>query len=110
MTKQLVRDGDDVSLSCENAIEGQNECDSTTWTFSSSRRTTVELVTLGNIGENAKNKSHRLRVSEKCSLVIKMVTAEDAGLYLCQQYKSGQKQTDDARVYLSVVTSEYFLS
>ncbi|XP_035851586.1 uncharacterized protein LOC116056198 isoform X2 [Sander lucioperca] len=99
-----VRDGDEVTLSCENVRDDQNNCDGTTWNFSDLRNT-VELVKLGQIGVNAKVKSDRLSVKEKCSLVIKNVTEEDAGRYFCQQYnKAEQKQGQDSQVYLSVVT------
>nr|XP_046228736.1 uncharacterized protein LOC124050337 isoform X1 [Scatophagus argus] len=110
-TRQLVlhftvRDGDQVSLPCNNMIDGQQECDSTTWVFTALRRDTaaVELITLGQIGEQTKTKSDRLSVTKNCSLVIKKVSAEDAGRYTCRQYKSGQPQGSESLVYLSVVT------
>ena len=88
--------------------DDQNNCDGTTWTFSYLSNRTVELVRLGQIGVDAKTKSDRLSVRENCSLVIKNVTEEDAGRYLCQQYKkAGRYQGQDSQVYLSVVTSEY---
>ena len=103
-----VREGDGVTLPCEHVIEDQVKCDATDWFFRPPRHiTAVELVTRGRIGEAAKSKSDRLSVTEKCSLVIKKVTAEDVGRYDCQQYKPGQIQYQDTLVYLSVVTSEY---
>ncbi|XP_049445782.1 uncharacterized protein LOC125896878 [Epinephelus fuscoguttatus] len=97
------RVGDDVTLSCENVIDDQNNCDSTVWLFSESRsRRAVVLVDLGKIVENAK--SDRLSVTENCSLVIKKVTDEDVGHYACRQFRSGQRQGQDAVVELSVVT------
>ncbi|XP_035851585.1 uncharacterized protein LOC118493890 isoform X2 [Sander lucioperca] len=104
LLSSTVRDGDEVTLSCENVRDDQNNCDGTTWSFSD-LNSTVELVILGQIGVNAKAKSDRLSVKEKCSLVIKNVTEEDAGRYFCQQYnKTEQKQGQDSQVYLSVVT------
>ena len=88
----------------------QNKCDGTTWIFSRSTNTAaVELIKLGQIGENAKAKSDRLSVTADCSLVIKKVTVEDAGWYVCQQFnRSGQLQPDlGSLVVLSVVSSEY---
>ncbi|XP_054482675.1 uncharacterized protein LOC129114762 [Anoplopoma fimbria] len=102
-----VRDGDEVTLPCNNVLEDHKNCDTTTWLFSNSRRSaTVELVSLGKIGEAAKAKSDRLSVSENCSLVIKNVTDEDVGRYGCRQFRSvsGPQEGLDAVVYLSVVT------
>ncbi|XP_035851583.1 uncharacterized protein LOC118493889 [Sander lucioperca] len=105
LLSSTVRDGDEVTLSCENVRDDQNNCDGTTWNFSYLRSTEVELVILGQIGVNAKAKSDRLRVTENCSLVINNIIEEDAGSYFCQQYnKAGQKQGRDAEVYLSVIT------
>ncbi|XP_038582350.1 uncharacterized protein LOC119908616, partial [Micropterus salmoides] len=95
-----VRVGDDVTLPCENVIDGQQKCGYTRWLF---LRSGVELVRFGQIGENTKAKSDRLSVTENCSLVIKKVTIKDAGPYICQQYKSGQQQGPDSLVLLSVI-------
>ncbi|KAI9547335.1 hypothetical protein NQZ68_018559 [Dissostichus eleginoides] len=57
----------------------------------------------GQIHNDAKAKSDRLRVTEKCSLVIKKVTEEDAGRYTCRQIRSGTYRSD-SEVCLSVVT------
>ncbi|XP_051264320.1 uncharacterized protein LOC127367993 isoform X2 [Dicentrarchus labrax] len=100
-----VRAGDGVTLSCENVIKDQNNCGSTTWLFSGSRRiAAVELVTLGQIGKNTNSKSDRLSVTANCSLVIKKVTVEDVGRYTCRQFISGQQQGPDSVVDLSVIT------
>ncbi|XP_039637293.1 uncharacterized protein LOC120546434 [Perca fluviatilis] len=105
LLSSTVRDGDEVTLSCENVRDDQNKCDGTTWTFSDLRSPLVELVSLGQIVEEAKAKSDRLSVTENCSLVIKNVTEEDVGGYYCQQYnKTEQHQGQDSQVYLSVVT------
>ncbi|KAI3364593.1 hypothetical protein L3Q82_011373 [Scortum barcoo] len=72
-----VRDGDEVTLPCENVIDDW-------W-------------------KGAKSKSDRLSVTVNCSLVIKKVTVEDVGRYFCQQYKSEQKQGEGSQVYLSVI-------
>ncbi|XP_063758691.1 uncharacterized protein LOC134877200 isoform X2 [Eleginops maclovinus] len=94
-----VRDGDEVTLPCNNVIQDQDECDGTTWLSTGSR---VELVRHGQIGNRAH--SDRLRVTETCSLVIKKVTKEDAGRYFCTQIRSGEQQGPDSLVDLSVVT------
>ncbi|XP_036942292.1 uncharacterized protein LOC119012499 isoform X1 [Acanthopagrus latus] len=98
--------GDDVTLTCENVIKPQQQCNSTTWTFSGlGSKRTVELVELGQIGKDVKAKD-RLSVTEKCSLVIKTVTVEDVGHYICQQYeyRGAPKSSPDSVVYLSVVS------
>ncbi|KAJ4946995.1 hypothetical protein JOQ06_009037, partial [Pogonophryne albipinna] len=97
-----VRVGDEATLPCNNVTHDQDECDGTTWFFTDSR-STVMLVKGGQIGNHAK--SDRLRVTEKCSLVIKKVTDEDAGYDTCRQFnKANQQQGSDSDVYLSVVT------
>ncbi|XP_067337861.1 uncharacterized protein [Channa argus] len=102
-----VRDGDDVTLPCGNVRDDPEKCDRTTWLFSGSGNTAaVELVNLGKIKPESNSKSHRLSVTEKCSLVIKKVTYEDVGLYTCRQFdKSGQQQVSDSVVVVSVVTT-----
>ncbi|XP_054482858.1 uncharacterized protein LOC129115294 [Anoplopoma fimbria] len=99
-----VRDGDEVTLPCTNVLEDHKNCDTTTWNFGHSRSRAVALVKDGKIGETAKAKSDRLSVLENCSLVIKNVTDEDVGRYICRQYRSGQHIRSDAVVHLSVVT------
>ncbi|XP_049445792.1 uncharacterized protein LOC125896883 isoform X1 [Epinephelus fuscoguttatus] len=100
---RTFRVGDDITLSCENVIDDQNNCDSTVWLFGESRsRRTVVLVDLGKIAEEAK--SDRLSVAENCSLVIKKVTDKDVGRYACRQFRSAKQQGQDSDVHLSVVT------
>ncbi|XP_042072210.1 uncharacterized protein LOC102303141 isoform X5 [Haplochromis burtoni] len=99
-----VRDGDNVTLPCENMIKNHHSCDTTTWLFTDSRgKAAVELVNLGQIKETVK--SDRLSVTAECSLVIKKVTAEDVGRYTCRQFRGnpGKQQGPDAVVYLSDV-------
>lgn len=92
-------------LTCGNLKENPAKCHGTTWIFAaSSTRTTLELVTLGRVEEIWQL---RISLSEDCSLLIPEVRAENAGIYACQQFRSGVKQLPDASVYLSVVTCEY---
>lgn len=99
----------EATLHCENEKLGQKQCKGTTWTFSGkTSRAAVELILLGEI----KEKSGRQSLSENCSLVINNVTAEDAGSYVCQQWRGTKESTGDVKlaedsvVYLSVVTGE----
>ncbi|XP_062294740.1 uncharacterized protein LOC133999540 [Scomber scombrus] len=102
----IVRDGGDATLPCKNVIQGQDQCDSTTWMYSQSEGSPeVALIELGNISNNAKDKSDRLSVTADCSLVIKNVKGIDFGRYSCRQFDtSGQQQGPGAGVHLSVVT------
>ncbi|CAJ1077893.1 uncharacterized protein LOC124050328 isoform X4 [Xyrichtys novacula] len=101
---QIVRAGDDVTLTCENLIQHQHECKFTTWTFSHlTNSAAVKLVEHGQIGEDVGSKSDRLSVTEDCSLLIKKVRGKDAGLYVCLQYPPRGQQEPDAQVFLSVV-------
>ncbi|XP_034064323.1 uncharacterized protein LOC117541256 isoform X2 [Gymnodraco acuticeps] len=92
---RIVRVGDKVTLPCYNVTHDQEKCERTTWTFSDSR-SSVTLFEYGKIHKEAKANSDRLRVKQKCSLVIKNVTEENAGRYDCQQYnKSQHKQVTE---------------
>ncbi|GLD57011.1 uncharacterized protein AKAME5_000929200, partial [Lates japonicus] len=103
-----VRDEDEVTLSCGNVRDDQDQCDSSSWLFTTTSNT-IELIHLGKISESTKSKPDRLSVTENCSLVIKKVTVEDAGRYSCRQFdRSGRQQRPDTQVHLSVVTmTEY---
>ncbi|XP_033979748.1 uncharacterized protein LOC117477198 [Trematomus bernacchii] len=100
-----VRAGDEVTLPFDNVIHDQDKCESATWSFRHSRSpAAVRLFEDGRIHKEAKAKSDRLRVTQKCSLVIKKVTEEDVGRYTCSQFRSGEQQGSDSWVYLRVVT------
>ena len=48
-----VRDGDEVTLLCENLIKNQDKCDMSTWIFTASGNTAaVQLIKLGQIGKS----------------------------------------------------------
>ncbi|XP_031148889.2 uncharacterized protein LOC116045395 [Sander lucioperca] len=97
-SSSTVRVGDEVTLSCGNVTDDQEKCNSTDWVFTRSGNGVI-LFQHGQIQKGAKAKSDRLSVTEKCSLVIKKVTLEDAGAYVCMQLRSGQHV-----VFLNVVT------
>ncbi|XP_025998821.1 uncharacterized protein LOC113006837 [Astatotilapia calliptera] len=103
-TSIFMKVGDDVTLLCLNVINEQNNCDGTTWIFTSTNKPrTVELITLGQIGEEAKTQSDRLSVTVNCSLLIKKLTVEDVGLYYCQQYKVKETPSQHTLVHQSFV-------
>ncbi|KAL3979403.1 KRAB domain-containing zinc finger protein [Sarotherodon galilaeus] len=106
----IIRDGGEVTLSCENLKDDQDKCNGTHWLFSKSNTATITLFEDGKIHREAKNKSDRLSVTANCSLAIKKLTAEDVGQYTCRQFRGnpGTQQGPDAVVYLSVVNiTEY---
>ncbi|XP_019201196.1 uncharacterized protein LOC109194809 isoform X2 [Oreochromis niloticus] len=103
-TSMFMKVGGDVTLLCLNVIDEQNNCDGTTWTFDSRNKpATVELITLGQIGEKAKTKSDRLSVTANCSLLIKKLTVENVGFYYCQQYKVEETPSNHTLVHQSLV-------
>ncbi|XP_041661865.1 uncharacterized protein LOC121521769 isoform X2 [Cheilinus undulatus] len=100
----LVREGDKVTLPCEDLNPSQQNCDSAMWIFRSLTNTeTVELVKHGQTVENTRFKSDRLSVTENCSLVLKKVIYADAGHYICQQSTSEVSQAQGTVVDVSVV-------
>ncbi|XP_071324099.1 uncharacterized protein [Trachinotus anak] len=85
----FARVGAEVTLSCKTGDEFN--CDSTSWKFTAEKTPAAAAVTLFEFGEihtDDKSKSDRLSVTENCSLVIKKVSAEDAGHYGCRQSKT----------------------
>ncbi|XP_030260156.1 uncharacterized protein LOC115573518 isoform X2 [Sparus aurata] len=109
-TSVTARVGDEVTLPCDNVINTQDKCDSTSWLASHyERESAKQLVNLGQISKSEipKSRSDRLSVTESCSLVITNVSVEDVGRYSCRQFnKSGRQQGEDVLVYLSVVNME----
>ncbi|XP_052416697.1 obscurin-like isoform X1 [Carassius gibelio] len=98
VTHVFFSSGEDVRLSCNNALPG---CTSTTWIYSRPSGA-VELIA-GGIKKTDTERHERLSLGSDCSLNIKKVTKEDRGEYTCRQYVNGQQQGADARVYLHVL-------
>ncbi|KAL3979381.1 MADS-box transcription enhancer factor 2C [Sarotherodon galilaeus] len=103
VTQQLrSKVGGKVMLPCVNGKDFHNQYNSTTWLFAdSASKTTVTLFEHGQISKENGSKSGRLSVTPKCSLIIKKVRAEDAGVYSCRQFISGQ-QVSESLTYLFV--------
>ncbi|KAM9553943.1 uncharacterized protein ACWYII_035407 isoform 2-T3 [Salvelinus alpinus] len=99
------REGDDVSLPCNNVVNP--DCSSTTWIYNRDE-SAIEIVGLGKVIKQPQlnNMADRLSLGSECSLNVSDVRAEDAGRYTCQQYlaKTGPTHGEDARVHLSVLT------
>ncbi|XP_026122164.1 uncharacterized protein LOC113105337 [Carassius auratus] len=100
VTEVFFSSGEDVRLSCNNALPG---CKSTTWSYGRPSGTgTVELIALG-VKKTDTERHQRLSLGSDCSLNIKKVTKEDRGRYFCRQYVNGRQHGDDARVSLHVL-------
>ncbi|XP_047194167.1 uncharacterized protein LOC124851213 isoform X2 [Hippoglossus stenolepis] len=102
----IVRAGAEVTLPCDNVRDDHVNCGATSWIFSDSKRTgTVNLFVNRQLDTSviSKSKADRLRLAANCSLVIREVTAEDAGQYNCIQFDLTTQTHEDHLVYLSVV-------
>ncbi|XP_053301549.1 uncharacterized protein LOC128460397 isoform X5 [Pleuronectes platessa] len=102
----IIRAGAEVTLSCGHVREDHVNCGATEWLFSDSEGTrTVKLFVNRQLdtSEISKSKADRLRLAANCSLVIREVTAEDAGQYTCRQFNLTTQPYEDHQVYFSVV-------
>ncbi|XP_047194176.1 uncharacterized protein LOC124851042 isoform X4 [Hippoglossus stenolepis] len=101
----IVRAGAEVTLPCGNVRDDHVNCGATSWFFVDSVVTgSVNLFVNRQLDTSviSKSKADRLRLAANCSLVIREVTAEDAGQYTCRQFDPTQPY-EDHLVYLSVV-------
>ncbi|KAM9703198.1 uncharacterized protein ACNS7B_001976 [Menidia menidia] len=97
-----VTAGQEVTLICEGYSTLYGDCSSMIWLYSQNRKPAVTLYEHGRIHNDAKTKSDRLSVTASCSLVIKEVKLEDAGLYHCRQFDKSGTPISDYAVQLSV--------
>ncbi|XP_026115999.1 uncharacterized protein LOC113094619, partial [Carassius auratus] len=100
----FISSGEDVTLSCNNALP---DCTSTTWNYNRfSHSAAVELIKLGEINKDKDKdieRHERLSLESDCSLNIRNISTEDYGSYICRQYVNHTKQGTDAGVYLHVL-------
>ncbi|XP_059409354.1 uncharacterized protein LOC132143206 [Carassius carassius] len=99
-TSVFISSGEDVRLSCNNAL---SDCKSTTWNYERFRDSPAVELFAGGIKKKNKKGHKRLSLGSDCSLNIKSVKKVDGGLYFCRQYVNNQQQGTDARVYLHVL-------
>nr|XP_043904806.1 uncharacterized protein LOC122783908 isoform X2 [Solea senegalensis] len=92
----IIKEGDEATLPCGNMKLTRDKCGSINWVHTRPGIATFDLVENGKLRED---QSHRLSVTEHCSLVIKKVTTADRGRYDCQRITP----PIDALVYLSAV-------
>ncbi|XP_026100251.1 uncharacterized protein LOC113071100 isoform X2 [Carassius auratus] len=102
----FIRSGENVSLSCNNALhDALHDCNSTTWIYNS-HSAADELITKG-IKKKDIQRHERLSLGSDCSLNIRNISTEDYGSYTCQQWidvdGKDQKQGNDTRVDLHVL-------
>ncbi|XP_029966873.1 uncharacterized protein LOC115402446 isoform X2 [Salarias fasciatus] len=84
----VQRAGEDVTLTCEHKLEGQRNCNGTSWYYYAGTSSIMDLVELGKIKDYSDITSDRVRVAADCSLILKKVTEKQVGLYYCDQLKS----------------------
>ena len=105
----IIRAGAEVTLPCDKMRDDHVNCGATDWLFTDSQRnTTVNLFVNRQLDTSviSKSKADRLRLAANCSLVIREVTAEDAGRYDCRQFDLTAQQYEYHQVYVSVVNGQ----
>lgn len=76
---QSVTEGEDVVLPCATLPTDKSDCPNTRWVRMKNRRVTVLRRRQGWTAEG-------VSLGQNCSLVLKKVTAEQAGRYKCQDF------------------------
>ncbi|XP_034435909.1 uncharacterized protein LOC117758388 isoform X9 [Hippoglossus hippoglossus] len=102
----IIRAGAEVTLPCDNVRDDHVNCGATTWFFTDSEWTrSVNLFVNRQLDTSliSKSKADRLRLAANCSLVVRDVTAEDAGQYTCRQFDLTTQTYEHHVVYISVV-------
>ncbi|XP_023812730.1 uncharacterized protein LOC105358100 isoform X2 [Oryzias latipes] len=100
--QKTVGVGDEVTLKCENGNDFNDGCSRITWLYTNSGKT-FSPFEHGKIHKDVGSKSDRLSLTEKCSLVIKKITDEDAGIYNCRQFNTSGHMVTEFQVGLNVI-------
>ncbi|XP_024147278.1 vascular endothelial growth factor receptor 1 [Oryzias melastigma] len=93
--------GEDVLLSC-NVDASFYQCSNVSWVYNRRGNTGLEILSTAKIVVQSSARTSRLSVSNNCSLLIKNITAEDAGQYVC---RPGNSNKFDVPVYLNTLSS-----
>ncbi|XP_060928569.1 uncharacterized protein LOC133002998 [Limanda limanda] len=99
-----IRAGAEVTLPCGIVRDDHVNCGATDWFFNDSENPgSAYLFVKGQLNRFviSKSKAGRLRLAANCSLVIREVTAEDAGQYIC----SHSDQINERHVFFIYVVS-----
>ncbi|XP_073348974.1 uncharacterized protein [Pagrus major] len=95
------RAGHYAILSCGRASSSDPTCSNVTWFYNRERSQTFTEVSKGKV-QMSSVRAVRLSLDSSCSLIIKNITAEDAGHYTCRQ--GGYGYHKDISIFLSVLT------
>lgn len=98
------RVGDDVTLS-SNVDSSYHPCSDFHWFYHKDVNAMSQDEFNNGKVEKTSSRAGRLSLCRNCSLVIKNITAEDAGQYTC---RIKGDPFPDTSVYLNILSSEYF--
>ncbi|XP_041661849.1 uncharacterized protein LOC121521756 [Cheilinus undulatus] len=87
----------DVTLHCDSQYQPL-QCSRISWLYNRDSSETLGEAIKGTVKKTSR-RANRLRLGTDCSLVIKNVSAEDVGLYMC---RLDDTTTFDVRMYLSL--------
>ncbi|XP_060947843.1 uncharacterized protein LOC133024694 [Limanda limanda] len=102
----FIRAGAEVTLPFDNVRDDHVNCGATEWFFVDSEGIGGGRLFVNrqlNTSVISKSKADRLRLAANCSLVIREVTAEDAGQYECRQSNLTTQRHEDHLFFISVV-------
>ncbi|XP_053273101.1 uncharacterized protein LOC128430968 [Pleuronectes platessa] len=102
----IIRAGAEVTLPCDKVRDDLVNCGATDWFFTGLQRTgAFELFANRQFSTSviSKSKADRQRLAANCALVIREVTAEDAGQYDCRQSDLTTQTYAYHEVFISVV-------